>query len=81
MAEDGQPSRSYAKQVLGSLLAGLGLVALVVLLVADRIGPTGVVSPARNERAEDIAERDAERREDRFERDDESGRGRDRDRD
>lgn len=79
MADDGQPSRSSAKQVLGSLLAALVLVALVVVVVATRIGPAGVVSPARNERAEDSAEREAERREARFERGDESGRRRDRD--
>lgn len=52
MAVDGQPSRSYGRQVLGSLLAALVLVALVVLLVSARIGPTGIVSSARNERAE-----------------------------
>jgi len=63
------------RQMLGSLLAALALVAAVVLLVAWRIGPDGVASRAREEALEERAE-EAEDADDRSGR---RGRGRGRD--
>lgn len=63
---------AQGRQMLGSLLAALALVAAVVLLVAWRIGSDGVQSRAREEALEERAEeaQDAPADEDR------SGRGR-----
>ena len=65
---------THARQMLGSLLAGLALVAAVVLLVAWRIGPDGVASEGREEVLEERA--DAGEDEARDERGDRGGRGR-----
>lgn len=63
--------------MIGSLLAAFGLVLLVVLLVAWRIGSDGVRSEAREERLEEEDEREeeaAEAREEALEREEERGR-------
>ena len=70
---------SHARQMLGSLLVALAIVAVVILAVTLRLGPTSVAEleamqereDLRIERQEEVREGAAERREEELERQEE----------
>ncbi len=55
---------SRAVQMWGSLIGAALIVAATIFVVTARIGPAGVDSEAREERVEELEERDAEAVED-----------------
>jgi hypothetical protein len=60
--------RAHVLQMLGSLLVAAAIVAIVIVVVTDRLGPTSVAElDARDERGEQRLERAEERREQRIE--------------
>ncbi len=60
---------AHGRQVLASLLVALAIVAVVVVAVTARLGPTSVAErEAVEERREELLERDEELREEREER-------------
>jgi len=56
-------SRSYARQVLGSLLVAAAIVAVVIIVVTGKLGPTSI---AEIEAQEDRTEAREDARDDRL---------------
>lgn len=74
-----EPRPSHGRQVLGSLLVALAIVAVVIVAVTLRLGPTSVAEleamqereELRIERQDELREAGEERREERLERQEE----------
>lgn len=69
MSDEGPAEKtSHARQMAGSLLVALAIVAIVIIAVTAKLGPTSVAEEeARNERLEERLEQREERREQRQE--------------